>query len=795
MEGASLPPRRDYQRLQDDAATLPGSPRTVNNPYQSNTTKYPSSLALASQSTLLTSQTSLPKAFDNYPPSPNPAPQPQMQGSSTPVCYDYYLKPMRHDAQALGLPRYISPTTGKCRKLKIQASNPGPGEVAVSGGQRTMIRLAVYLVHHIPTSVTEVPEYFLKFLWYLISIPWTFITAPWMGLLYNGEYKRYVSRFWGQLWIARSDKEYSMHKAQLHGPSSMPLASGNTRDNQKITHAPYPRKLMIYNSKSATWSGCIDPTALINANYMAVSYYNADFIDKNALLETRQAFAETVQAACIEQGLRAYWLDFQCIGDLEGKVIMDNLKDADKRKEQAKMNEDLYRIADVYRGAAKTLIVIGHHPSEGQTEKNPWVRWGDRLWTLPEALLSRELLCKAGDDAVRPITLRQVANLAYKADPEEMALVEGFSGKDTLHRVERLSMLKNALWRRSSSAHPRQAPVSPLPPTSQFTAYPAERVYALMGFFEHRITPDPLEHPLTALARLSMANDSDRFIERMIGMLPSYIPNTACWYSENDLFNANLWDIEPEVQVSGVSKSGALVLDGCRAATIRWKNFPRVAYASKPSFRRRMAYSSVYSFFWFFVISCFVVGGSKIIGAIMLVISLVFLCISPKLVDYGTSGRVTFAQPWLIGIKGFISAKDVSLRIYGGSRNRDTFMVNYTPSGSTLSRPETGIFRRGDIALSEKAVQESPKGDIYTLVDTFSNTIYHFTARKPPTVCVYVGREAGLGRFLLCSESCDLNELHKETVVRMPTYTFESMARTDWLAVGGMSSLHGCKDE
>jgi hypothetical protein len=257
MEGMSLPPR-DYRRLQDDAATLPGSPRSANNPYQSNTTKYPSSLALASQSTLPMSQTSLPKAFDNYtpplppPPPPSLEPQPRMQGSSAPVCYDCYLKPMRHSAQALGLPRYISPTTGKCRKLKIQATNPGPGEKSVSGGQRTMIRLAAWLVLYVPKSVSEVPLYFLKFLWYLISIPWTSITAPWTRLSYTGEYKRYISRFWGQLWIARSDKEYSMHKAQLHGASSMPLASGNTRDNQRITHAPYPRKLMIYNSNRGT---------------------------------------------------------------------------------------------------------------------------------------------------------------------------------------------------------------------------------------------------------------------------------------------------------------------------------------------------------------------------------------------------------------------------------------------------------------------------------------------------------------------------------------------------------------
>src|SRR5204863_8983021 len=84
---------------------------------------------------------------------------------------------------------------------------------------------------------------------------------------------------------------------------------------------------------------------------------------------------------------------------------------------------------------------------------------------------------------------------------------------------------------------------------------PAERVYALMGFFEHRIMPDNLETEEQALARLSMVNDSDSFTERMISMLPSTICETACWYSDNDHFDTKLWDIEPALQVAGITES------------------------------------------------------------------------------------------------------------------------------------------------------------------------------------------------------------------------------------------------
>jgi len=67
-------------------------------------------------------------------------------------------------------------------------------------------------------------------------------------------------------------------------------------------------------------------------------------------------------------------------------------------------------------------------------------------------------------------------------------------------------------------------------PDTTWGVYRAERVYALMGFFEHGIQPTRSEDDLRALMRQSMVNDNDRIIERMVSMLPSSITPTACWY-------------------------------------------------------------------------------------------------------------------------------------------------------------------------------------------------------------------------------------------------------------------------
>jgi hypothetical protein len=382
-------------------------------------------------------------------------------------------------------------------------------------------------------------------------------------------------------------------------------------------------------------------------------------------------------------------------------------------------------------------------------------------------------------------------------------------------------MLKKAIWRRQNTSAGMPAvstqPSGPMVANSEPIHYPAEKVYALMGFFEHRIMPNRHETQLHALARLSLTNDSDRFAERMVSMLPANIAATACWYADEDLFGSNLWDIEPEVQVAGISESGAPVLDGCRAAAIRWKNFPDVVFAYKSTLKRKACIITPYASAYMLLFGAIFVTFIKPLGAILITIAVVLLFVSPKLVAYSTTGRIAITQPWLIGVKGILTADDASERLYGGRpESGDYSRVRYSPTGSLLAVPAQGDFRDGSPSettrnaieqynlLSRQGTSSQGSYSVYTLVDTGSNMLYYFTAARPPTVCVYTGREGGLGRFILCSETCHMNELHKvsrvlldrvrrqgltvlkESVLRMPNYISQKMIATDWLAIGGI---------
>ena len=308
-----------------------------------------------------------------------------------------------------------------------------------------------------------------------------------------------------------------------------------------------------------------------------------------------------------------------------------------------------------------------------------------------------------------------------------------------------------------------------------------------MGFFKHRIHPDYSEDELGALACLSMANNNDRIVERMVSLLPHQINPATRWYANDDIYGANLWDVQPEIQVAGVTENGAVVLDGCKAASIRWKDFPQVALAKSDLVRQTVAQFICY-LSWLFIIAGAAVWTTTIVGGIVLVVcGSAILLLSPWMYMFSDSGRVTDPQLWLIGVKGVLDINKAAIHLYGRGIRGQYRRLDYTPSGSEFAVPEQDLFRNRsgvqyDCAL--EAAHGPQVGRMYMLIDTRSLMIYYFSVDRPPMVCLFMGREGGLGRFVLCSERCGVDELHKEMVLRMPTYVSQRMELCDWVAIG-----------
>ncbi|KAG6329662.1 hypothetical protein ID866_9426, partial [Astraeus odoratus] len=709
------------------------------------------------------------------------------------TCKDSRLHDQTHDNR---FQRYNSTTTGRCKPLRIQAVNPDPdsGERHIHDKTRKSMKLAARLIRgaremSVRGILLWLRTMFFLVLFLLISpihlIPYLLLVIG-IDLLdlgvdmeagapvYTGFYPEYRLRFWGQLWTANSAMEYSARAEAFRG-HGMPLPPGSDGSLERITRGLHPRRLMI-RGVDGQWSICDDPSTIISHRYIAISYRQRDIYDGSDAVQREQAqqrFIQTIRAMTVEHGMDAYWLDFECLG-----------------KEQEEKNLDLYRMADVYRGAVFTVIAL--RKSEDPHGLDSWRSWGGRLWTFPEALLSHELRYKLGPDGpLTPITLHELANKAYEQYSDEAAIIDSYGGRDSLDRLERITLLKDALWRRGSAALPQKPVGSPGKEDPGHVglsgyAYPAEKVYALMGFFHHRIMPHPLDTAMQALAQLSMANDNDRFVERMVSMLPTFVSEEGRWYTEEDRFGSQLWDIEPTVQLVGTTERCALVLDGCRAATIRWKNFPEVALMTTDSVRRTVSRYLPYIF-----AACIYCGIALLrlrpdipaAGLVLLIFGACMIPSAPYLLAYSNSGRIIAVQPWLIGVKGALTTDEAIEHLYGACLPAAAPRVAYTPSGSVLAKPDgKSQLREGH----QEQYQAAALGqDVYTLVDTLSGTLYYFTAQRPPTVCLFTGREGGLGRFVLCSEDCVNNELRKETVLRMPAHISKAMRLCDWVAIDG----------
>ncbi|KAG1730176.1 hypothetical protein EDB19DRAFT_1641432 [Suillus lakei] len=698
-----------------------------------------------------------------------------MHNAEHPVtCYDYLGKPKNHSLEQ----RYVSPTTGVCRKLVVQAVNPSrPSkvkEVAISNHANHASKRAAWLLSHCPIRRRNFFKWIRQSVWFAWSLLWPiiwFLAQPFFQSdddpendtewYITGCYKPYRRAFRGQLWAARSLREYSSSRVNEQDASEE-----NIR-----TRTLYPRLLMIHNPNRNEWIPCTNRDIIICTKFIAISYRAIDAYEARSSSEKEQKaqFIDEVRAAVLGQKFDAYWLDLECLG-----------------KTPSEKNLDVYCMADVYRRAEETLIMLGKVATSGENEC--WRDWGKRVWTFPEALLSSRLCYKFRDrEEVKPLSLFELANLAYEHSDDEQAIINSYGGKDPLEMLERLTLLKQAIWQRTTTRLTALAS-GPLPPPEPDEEYPAVRVYALMGFFEHRILPNPIENDLRALARLSMANDNDRIVERMVAMLPRIITEEACWYADRDIYDANLWDVIPELQVAGVTENRALVLDGCRAASIRWKDFPEVAFATTHSLRRKIIGFIPYLSWPIFITGIGIaVTINKTGGIILIIIGIVLVFLSPRLFLFSQSGRIITAQPWLIGVKGVIKKEDVESQLYGGTIRNHFPRMNFTPSGSWFSTPEQSKVRQGsDMQYQNAKEAESGQdaGYMYTLIDTHSSTMYYFRAERAPTVCIFAGREGGLGRFVLCSENCQKDELHKESVLRMPTEISQKMELCGWVALG-----------
>lgn len=525
-----------------------------------------------------------------------------------------------------------------------------------------------------------------------------------------------------------------------------------------------------------------------------------------------------------QKGFGAYWLDEQCMSAL-----------AAGQTRSAALDYDVYTMCDVVRGSALVAILLGQDSQQARHG------WGARLWTLPEGMLA------PGDtltwchqqadgtlhyDDVHKIEMTSTfwtppaspSNLLPHGDQEDdldgqddwpvRTLAEHFSGVLPLTRLELLPSIINALhaqgWNNVNKGH-------------------SDLAYAVMGFLNHRIERNEDDTLFQSLARLSLGNDSDHIIERMISILPypeardqhkleHEVDNSDLFSGllYPDQFRTRLHDINPICDVVGVAhEDDTVIIDNCRAIHIRWKDFPRIQAQRRDGMRKLLAsFFVVAGLYWlqwglsltfnwlpFWATSAdgTSADGQNIshkealwlewIVCSFLAVAVLLSTAAPFSVRRLFGGQIEKSTPAFVAFEGTLPLCEIEKIVFGNASGRLTWAPSATPlsalPGTRHPRERQGY--EPDWVTHPERQRTSlqglvpPNHHLFTLVDTGDLTVTVFTAERPPTVALMCGREGGMVRAALCSWRFENDCLYKETVIRLPSTVSESATPKDWL--------------
>ena len=573
------------------------------------------------------------------------------------------------------------------------------------------------------------------------------------------------------------------------------------------------------------------------ATYVFVSFTSTHFLQDNF---NKKFLNEVGMHAAKRAKASAYWVSTSCLCDLDEK---------DEEKKQRQTEETVWDMSDIIRGAEAIAIAVPGNLNP-QFEGTSLREWGERVWTMPELLLytgKRPVIIYERDKCLdqdwqrsldrldnspsdsnydqprsldhrgqspsdpnhqepvderlwnpRELPRRELWSKVW-SDPEYSGqLIDHYEQSLALSRLQLVTVALNCLYKRETKIY-----------------LDGDISYVLMGLLRHRPNIVPSDSDFQAFARLSLANDSNRLLERMICLLPKTLEDE--WWSLSDAWDVMLWDIEPTVQICGIGDNDTVIIDGARGATIHWDKFVSVLTIGHESSIRtfirlilgvipRIVISGIVSLVWALADSRFA-SLANVYSYSILGTWIIFIGLSPFLLRLLYSARPYDSEPFFFGIEGYLDIYNLELLIFGSYERR----LRWSTASSPLSRH--GLDRKGmkadffqDENRTEKSMEElmtqvnmytgldpvkidqyvnnrvekgktSSHNDkkIFTLIDTYTMTVTLFEAIRPPVAILLCGDEGGMQRALLCSEDWTKNILYRETVLRMETRVWSKM--------------------
>lgn len=694
-------------------------------------------------------------------------------------------------------------------------------------GARRVWMICLRIMHHI------ISIFFTLTLAWIIQVLLSvdIITEPWSSEGSSENYENYDNVHWD--W-------------PKHAINMLDQSPDNKRPQASLTRLMIPRRLVVWDKEKKDWvakdtSELRDKVTGMLQPYVFLSFSRGNYPAGDEVL--RPFFHNVAQSILDEENARrdpkedpikAFWVDVDCVS---------HANPADEAR-------DINSICDAVRCARRVYIML---PSDSDEDKK---KWGKRVWTLPEVLLAAEKIryCitplwnwsssmgnMPAENKFQDVSLTDMYN-SFWPQYEPISTVSATESHGEGRPEDAISHLIDHYTNRTKLSELQlftfavQAMAKLV--TGDVEGYTTTSMaYAAMGLLSYRITPDKEDDTFQAIARLSLVNDSNQLLERLVGLWPKYtsaIPGTSSIQGEEkyavagseallrniadqDQYSVHLWDIQPSCDVVGIGNdkfTPTVILDRCRGIPIRWKSFPEVRYVQNfTGWRDNISQLIVWLGAWFLltgfnlfatVISLALAGVNKenaisidqyMLGIVVYVgIAWIISWFSPRAVRHLCSGGSSGLSCHLVGFEGTMTLREIEKAIYGNFNGR----LSYAPSSTIFSqnirhhRFRMGVEPRdkyGDPLGPEHWEQQRKEHGIpdthrlFTIIDTGDMSVSVIAAERPPVVALICGREGGMLRALLCSWRFDKNCLYRECVIRMRSSLEDQAQPNDWLKV------------
>ncbi|CAI7661159.1 unnamed protein product [Penicillium palitans] len=636
-------------------------------------------------------------------------------------------------------------------------------------------------------------------------------TSPWSENDSTEPYKKYQNLYWH--W-------------PKHAMNRLDQSPNNKQRQSKIGSLTIPKRLVVKDQTTKQWApkktdDLRDEKTGMLQPYIFLSFSRANYLDKKEDDEFRKLLYPVAERMLghenrhrdPQERIEAFWVDVDCVSS------DDNVPDGEYESEHTR---DVNTICDAVRCAKRVYVVL---PTESAEDKRIW---GERIWTFPEVLLAANRIryCFTHSTSMsllepHALTLNDMQISFWRPKSDSNKNEEDAIGHLINHYTNSLQLSELQLFTFAVQAMAKQT--TSVATKGYTTRYMA---YAAMGLLSYRITPHNSDNVFQAIARLSIVNDSNQLLERLLCLWPSpknptvdTLPTFAPAGSETilhniadqDQYGTHLWDIKPLCDVIGVgydSDEPTVIVDRCRGIPIRWKRFPRLNYAKNmtgmsASISQKIMYSAIiYAAAGFSLFSSAIAllvstiqFQSQLNQPTIDVMQIIRKTIVPNYLVtiglyFGLAWVISWFSPWAIrklcndrgcsnhfvGFEGTMSLHDLEKTIYASS----------TVFSGGLRDHEIRISNEPDNNYWKNKFQELglPKTHrIFTIVDTGDMTVSVISAERPPVVALISGREGGMLRVLLCSWRFENNCLYREGVVRMRSSLEEQATRNDWLKI------------